>query len=187
MSRQKTKTTERTSEDRVNRVLQNLTHRELQRECVLRGLESENVVGWSHHKLVSWFHEHFDDGQDFNRLTLHDAWVDGKLKEKGYKQGDALFSPALKFGYTGDVSKVDRVKAPKAEKQVPSRSSSKPPVEVDEVTKVRKGTKKSLTYDCAVKDKLSLEDTIAAVKEAFPDAEEKSIKIWYKRALREVK
>lgn len=184
MSRQKTKTNESTHEDRVFRVLQNLTHRDLQRECVLRGLDSESVVEWSHHKLVSWFHEHFEDGQDFNRLTLHDTWVDSKLIERGYKRGDALLSPALKFGYTGDIAKMDKVKSPKPENSVPSRNK-KPPVEVDAITKVRKGTKKSLTYDSAVKEKLSLEDTIKRVKESFPDAEEKSIKIWYKRSLKD--
>ena len=45
------------------------------------------------------------------------------------------------------------------------------------------GTKKSLTFEC-FKNGISIEDTVEKVTDKFPEAVEKSIRIWYKKFAR---
>lgn len=169
--------------ERAFKELVNFKHRDLQRACIVRGLEFENIVKFGHPKLAEWFTDNYDNTQNENLLILYDAWVEEQLKARGYKEGDTLLSPALKFSFVGDPSKMERIN-PKAATPILPNAEKKPKAEIDTTTGVRKGTKKAMTYDLSYAGKTP-DEIILAVKEAFPDAEEKSIKIWHKRALKE--
>lgn len=168
-------------EDRVYRVLSNLKHKDLQRECILRGIEFEHVVKLDHHKLVGWFFKNFDNTQDPNLLNQFDAWRDETLRKEGYLRGDEQVAPALRFALPGEIESMGRIQEPGKKEKV--EKPKKPKAEVDEKTGVRKGTKKAMTYALALEGK-DIKEAVKLVKEAFPEAEEKSIKIWYKRALK---
>lgn len=98
--------------ERALRELSNMRHRDLQKACIIRGLEFQNVVGYDHHKLVGWFQDNFDNGQDLTLLTQFDVWRIEELKKKfGDKIENWQLHPSLNFGYTGDIDKLDKPKA----------------------------------------------------------------------------
>lgn len=173
---------ENSLEDRILATLGRLTHRELQKECVSRGMPFDEVIGKSHFHLVSFFHRNFENSQNPNLIVEFDSFIEGKLMERGYKKGDIMLSPSLRFGYTKGIENLDKIKDPEKVK-VSEPKVIKPKAEVDEKTGVRKGTKKSLTYDLTLTG-ISIDKIIKKVKEKFPEAEEKSIKIWHKRCLK---
>ena len=167
---------------RALRELSNMKHRDLQRACIVRGMPSQDMVESDHHKLVSWFIENYDNTQSQELLINHDGWVEEQLIARGYKKGDVLLSPALRFSYVGNIEEIEKPKIIK-----PHNEKEKPPNErkekstVDVNTGIRTGTKKALTYQLTISG-LSIGEVIKGVKNKFPEAEDKSIKIWFKRA-----
>lgn len=171
-------------EERIYRVLTTLKHKDLQRECILRGLEPKFIVEWDHNKLVSWFYKNFENTQDQNKLIEFDVWRDDKLHQEGYLKEGELVAPALRFAFVGNIATMDKphdIKPSKADK-VP-KNIKKPKIAVNEETGVREGTKKAMTYKLAYQQpELPMEEIIEKVILAFPLAEAKSIKIWTKKA-----
>jgi hypothetical protein len=174
------------SEDRAMRAISNMKHRDLQYACIARGMESQQVVNSDHHVLVSWLVRNWELTEDPKKLTEHDAWVEGQLVPRGHIPGKVILHPALKFGLSGDIEKVDKVQDVKPKKAEAIPDTKKPRTEVDKQTGVRKGTKKDMTYSMTYAGD-SIEDIISAVLEVFPEAQEKSIKIWHKRALKQMR
>lgn len=178
-----------TREDRINRALSRMRHRDLQRECILRGLEFNKIIEFDHHGLANWFFEHFEDVEDLTRLTEYDLWIEAQLQERGHKKGDVILSPSFRFGFSPDMSEVKVLGITTGRFQVTEPNTSAEPKmkrEADPATGVISGTKKNLTYQLTDQG-LSIDEIIAKVKESFPQAEEKSIKIWQKRRLNETK
>lgn len=163
-----------------------LNHKNLQKECILRGMEFEAVVKSGHHVLSSFLLEHYDDGQDAKLLDEYDTYIEETLIARGYKKGDAMLSPCFRMGFTGDISNIDgnKIQDPESKKSPQIPKVDRPKREKDPTTGVLSGTKKSLTYTLA-KEGESLETVISKVLEQFPEAVEKSIRIWFKRALKE--
>lgn len=168
-----------TIESRAQAELQEMKHKDLKRACIVRGLEFEQVVNLSVPSLSNWFVLNYENSQNTILLDEYDAWLMGKLKERGINDGDALFHPNLRLGYHGDFNPETGepiIKRPRGIKKL-----KKPKRERDEVTKLFTGTKKALTYQCQKEGK-TLEETYKIVKEQFPEAVEKSMKIWYNRS-----
>lgn len=163
------------------RELYNMRHRDVQIACIVRGMPPPDVVNLSHPKLVTFFCNNYERSQDEKLLLEFDIWREGQLKELGYKENDVLMSPALRFSYVGNI---EEMKKPQSTLKLPA-AADKPKKEkavINEETGVREGTKKAMTYKLAMDGK-ELNKTIEAVMKAFPEAQEKSIKIWYKRAI----
>jgi hypothetical protein len=178
-------------EDRIDRELARFKHKDLQRECILRGLEFKLIVEFDHHQLASWFRQNFENSQSLERLTLYDVWVENQLVERGYKKGDAILAPSLRFAFIPDMEKIGKIQTPGVQKGISPASDqvvkeNKPKRIVDTSTGVYTGTKKNLTYQLTDEGK-KLDDIIKTVMEKFPEAQEKSIKIWHKRRLAEKK
>lgn len=170
--------------ERALRELANMKHRDVQKACVIRGLDFLSVVKYDHHKLIGWFQDNYDNGQDLNKLVEFDAWRTIELTTTfGDKIESWQLHPALNYGYTGEIDKLDRPKA--ITKLTEVKSEKKQKATIDEATGVRSGTKKAMTYKMTQAGG-KIEDIIKAVLLAFPGAQEKSIKIWAKRALKEM-
>lgn len=164
---------------RAFRELENFKHRDLQRACVVRGMSFTEVVESTTPGLSNWFMANYSRGQDSTLLNQFDAWVEDELGKLGRESNDPVMSPHLRLGYIGEVDEFTGkvvIKRPKGIKK-----AEKEKRERDEVTHIFLGTKKALTYECA-KEKLSIPETIEKVMAQFPEAVEKSIKIWYGRA-----
>jgi hypothetical protein len=180
----------RKRQERILDILGMMKHKDLIRACVSRGLDFQNVVDWDHNKLGSFFLENFDTTEDPNLLDAYDRWIQVELEKRGYVQGDAILSPFLRIGFVGkgDLEELPtKIVDPtvKMKKVQESVRVEKPKREKDEVTGVVAGTKKNMTYTLAKQGK-DLPKVIELVKKQFPEAEEKSIKIWYKRCLKEM-
>jgi len=180
---------ERSVHDIVSREVQGMRHRDLQRACVMRGMPFKEVVEATDPDLINWFTKHYHEGQDMTRLPEFDAWVDSELKRVGVKDGDPLFHSSLKLGYFKADDIEDSELKPKKNKQSDTEKPIKEKKDKrvkDEETGMVKGTKKALTYQCC-REGLSVADTLTRVLESFPEAQPKSITIWFKRCQKELK
>lgn len=177
---------EKFQNSRVSREIQNMRHKDLQRACVMRGMPFEKVVESTTPELIGWFTSHYETNGDPTLLTEFDAWVDKKLKDKGYVKGDAIFHPQLKLGFFSADDLPDSTFKKKIPEKQPEDQREKPRREKDEEMGVIKGTKKALTYQCCKEGK-NLQDTTDLVTEKFPEAQAKSIAIWYKRCQKELR
>jgi hypothetical protein len=175
------------SEDRIMRELHSMKHRDLQRACIARGMDFQQMVSANHHALVSWFFKHYDIAQDPNLLVEYDKWVEDQLLKRGYTKGKEFLHPLLKFGISGDIERVKNVSELKAEepKKVP-HMGKKPHSEKNLTFNIKKGTKKEMTFTLT-ESGLEINQIIKQVIDAFPDAQEKSIRIWQKRCLKAMK
>lgn len=178
MKKIKTTTHEASLEVRIDRTLKKMKHRDLQKACVLKGLEFQFVISYDHHKLANWFYKHFEDPEDLSRIPEFDVFMEKELTTLGYKRGDPMLAPCFRLGYVppefaGDAKEYKPRKNPSIEPNKPKR-------EIDQTTGIVAGTKKSLTYSLTIQG-MDLAVIVLKVKEKFPDAQEKSIKIWSKR------
>lgn len=169
--------------DIIWKELCNMKHKDLQKACVIRGCEFDNIFGLTHPQLVLWFYENYNNTQDEDLLIAYDEYVDGILETMGKDKKH----PVLRLSYKGGL---DELKT-----EIISSSEPKPKkekVDIDKTPSVKKekheewgitkGTKKYLTYQLVIEEKLPINKIIEKVKDEFIDAEEKSIKIWAKRA-----
>lgn len=177
-------------EDRINYELGQMRHKDLQKACVSRGLDFQKIIDWDHHKLSNWFFKNYELGEDATKLTEYDAFIEGKLMERGYKKGDAILAPSFRLGFSPDIGEIKNIQTPGASQPPPrvSAPEDKPKSKrvVDELTGVYSGTKKNLTYTLT-DEGIGIEEIITKVIKQFPDAQDKSIKIWNKRRLKELK
>lgn len=173
-------------DDRINRALGSMKHSDLQKACILRGLEFTKIVDWDHHKLSNWFYHNFELGENPLLLNEYDGWIEKELEKAGYKKGDAVFAPCFRFGFSPPINEIEDIKTPGVvvrmhvpvvEKEQGEKTAKRT---VDESTGIVSGTKKNLTYQLSAQG-LPLVDIVKKVMEQFPEAQEKSIKIWVKR------
>lgn len=177
-------------QERILDTLGMMKHRELISACIARGLSFEKVSELDHNGLGSFFIKNFDTTEDPSLLSQYDTWLENHLEDRGYKKGDAILSPLLRLGYVGkgDFSDVSTkvVEPGTIAKKIPEAVKlDKVKREKDEKTGVVSGTKKNLTYQLC-REGIDIKAVIEKVKAAFPEAEEKSIKIWYKRCKKEI-
>lgn len=189
MKKKKDPSSDESREDRINRVLAHMKHRDLQRACILKGLEFKLIVEYDHHKLANWYYKNFGEPEDLHHLEEYDIWVENVLQEQGYKKGDAVLAPAFRFGFSPEVNGMKGIQTPgAATPPMKSEVEDKPKTKrvVDESTGVYSGTKKNLTYTLT-NEGLGIEEILKRVLEKFPEAQDKSIKIWHKRRLKAIK
>lgn len=167
----------------ADRLTKNMRHIDLKRACIARGMPFEELGTHTVLSLHSWFAQNLDRGQNLQLLNEYDAWFKAEMIKRGYPDDDPLFHHTLMLGYNPEA-KEDEPK-----KKIRLKGLKKPEklkAERIEGTKVIRGTKKAMTYELA-KQGLSLDEVTEKVLEAFEDAKESSISIWYRRALKEVK
>lgn len=154
----------------------NMTYKDLKRHVVVRGMPFEEVVNGTSPSLTNWLYNNRDKSIDPTLLDSYDDFIDSKLRESG---AEDLIHPQLRLGYIGErddegkTTKTKRVKGIKKQKRKKEKTKDG----------IFKGTKKALTFEFQQKGK-TLKSTIRRVLKVFPDASEKSIKIWYKKSAR---
>lgn len=178
MSKKKKSSKVIVSENPAYKQLVNMRHKDLKIACVLRGMPFEEVVNTTTPGLGSWFCSNYDKEQNKQLLDDFDDWLEPQLSDP------ALKHPMLRLGYSGPKDEEGNVIIPKTLKPK-TKAPSKPRKERDAKTGIFKGTKKQLTYECAHNGE-TFEDTCGIVKEKYPEAVDKSIKIWYNRAKKEI-
>lgn len=159
---------------KIRENLATLRYIDLQRTCIIRGIDFDHLVNCDIGGLHTWVINHWEDPIIQDRLHQFDQWRMDKMKEIG-KEGE----PFIRLGFIGEENE----ETGDIEINKPKRISKpvNPKRERDNETGIFKGTKKALTFQC-IKEGKTVEETIQIVMAQFPDAKDKSIKIWVKKA-----
>ena len=120
---------------------------------------------------------------DKSLIDQYDEWADKQLEAIGYDKTDSIRNSRLRLGFLGEegedgIRKLKRVPGIKKPKE------KKPPRERDSFNLI-KGTKKSYCYELTEKG-FDQERVVRRMKKKFPDANEKSIQLWYRAAKRKL-
>lgn len=181
----KTKQTESTESDyqkrlnhekkveKINSKLLQMRYADLQRACITRGMDFDLMASSDIGKLQSWVINNWDNIENTQLLHDFDQWRADYLKGMGKTD-----EPFVRLGYVGETDpETGDIEILKPKKVRESNTKR----EKDDGMGIYKGTKKALSYQC-VKEGKTVEETITIVKAAFPEAIDKSIKIWMKKA-----
>lgn len=152
----------------------NMNYKDLKRNVVVRGMDFEAVVNGDFPTLQNWLHFNRGNEIDTSLLDKFDDWMEKQLRARG---SDYLIHPSLRLGYIGEKSEDGETVTRKRVKGIKKKKVKR------ERTKygIYKGTKKALVYEYQGLG-YSINKTIRKTKRRFPDASEKSIKIWFKQA-----
>jgi len=156
----------------------NMTYKDLKRKAVILGMPFPDACKASVFGLIGYINSSTNK-PDTSLIDQYDEWVDKQLEEIGYEKSDPLRSSRLRLGFLGEEKENGKRKG----HRIPGiKKQKKAPREKDEFNLV-KGTKKSYTYELTAKG-FSFERIVRRVKKKFPDANEKSINLWYRKAKR---
>lgn len=156
-----------------DKALSKMKYKDLKKECIMRGMPFDDVLQSDIHGLRTYFINKYYDARNKELVTEFDDYLETLIKD------NTLIHPTLRLDYLGKESK----KKPKAKlqrKDTPDKPKVKKKSEKTELG-VRAGTKKSLTFELANKG-MDIDKIIKTVMAKFPEANEKSIKIWAKKA-----
>lgn len=159
-----------------------MTYRDIKRQAIILGMPFPDATGNSIGALLNYI-SRTTNTPDPSLIDKYDEWMDFQLSERGYAKDDPLRSSRLRLGFLGEEQedgsrRTKRIKGVKKPKE-------KKPRQKDERGLVV-GTKKSYTFELAAKG-FTLERVIRRVKKKFPDANEKSISLWFRKATRKKK
>jgi hypothetical protein len=155
----------------------------LKRECIVRGMDFQELAEADIPKLQSWFLKNYLEDIDVSLLSKFDEWLDQQFEEQGYdKIKDSwAFHPSLRFSR----AEVEDDEEPKAKRvKLLKKPKKKKAEKVEGFKSLRAGTKKSYTY-LLTSEGYNLDVIVRKVVKSFPDAKENSISIWYKKCLKE--
>lgn len=159
------------------------TLKDLKRQAITLGMPFPEVAACQIWELCR-FIKYAENDPDPSLIDKYDEWLDHHFDELGISRTDPIRHPHLRLGYVGETDKEGNVTK---RKKVPgiNKTKYKKPRERDEFNLV-KGTKKSYTWELTKKG-LNLERVIRRVQKKFPDANEKSIRLWHRACLRDMK
>jgi len=153
------------------------TFKELKKNCISRGLEFEKALSYDFPNLSNWLLKNAHVKETEELLDLYDDWLEAKLRADG---NDYLVHPSLRFRYMGSKDEdSDEEKPIKKEKEKVVKVKRE-----KDVSGLYKGTKKQYTFDLQRNGK-TIDQVLTKVIRKFPDAKEKSIKIWFNRSRKE--
>ncbi len=168
--------------DLINKVggFSHMNYKDLQRRAIILGMPFPDVPQSDFFKLQS-FIARSTNKPDTSLVDKYDDWMDKVLEDLGHPKDDPIRSYQLRLGY---VSEDARTKQKKTKKIHGLPKQKKPKKEKDE-RGLWKGTKKSYVYELVSKG-FELERVTRRVLKKFPEANEKSIKQWYRAAKRKI-
>lgn len=151
------------------------THKDAKKHAIELGMPFPDVVNADFWRLISYIetqHSLRNNKRNPELLVEFDDWMEKILLKRGRED---LIHDSLRLSYVTEERIEEESKKPK---------EVKPKAPKREMTQdgLVKGTKKSYTFELAKKG-LSLSKVIRRVLKKFPDASEKSIKIWHRKAV----
>lgn len=159
----------------------NMTYRDLKRKAIILGMPFPDACAAGIFDLIG-FIERSENKPDKSLINKYDDWMDKQLEQIGYEKDNPLRSSKLRLGFLGD--EVDGKRKPKRVPGIKKPREKKPPRERDEFNLI-KGTKKSYVWSLVNKG-YELERVIRRMKKKFPEANEKSINLWFRMARRSI-
>lgn len=160
----------------------NMTYRDLKRKAVILGMPFPDACAAGIFDLIGYI-ERSTNKPDKSLIDQYDDWMDKQLENIGYSKDDPLRSSKLRLGFLGEEGENGK----RRNKRVPGIKKpreKKPPRERDEFNLI-KGTKKSYVWSLVSKG-YDLDRVIRRMKKKFPDANDKSITLWFRTARRSI-
>lgn len=153
-----------------------MNYKDAKRRALALGMPFPEAVEADFNRLLS-FIVNSTNTPDPSLIDKYDDWIDAQLDALGYTEDDPMRSYQLRYGYIKEKS--------------PNGVKKKRIVGMPKVKHVRekdtnglwKGTKKSYTFELASRG-YSLERVTKRVQKKFPEALDKSIKQWWRSALK---
>lgn len=161
------------------------TYRDLQRKAITLGMPFPDVPVAGVMGLISFINSSHTQYPNPDLIQEYDKWVIQQFDNSGMPEDDPLRSSRLRLGFVGETDDEGKIIKRKKIPGIKKSKIKKPARERDEFN-LMKGTKKSYTWELAKKG-LEIERVIRRVIKKFPDANEKSIRLWYRACLRTVK
>lgn len=160
-----------------------MKYKDIKRKAIALGMPFMDSVNCTIFDMLKYI-DQSTNKPDKSLIDKYDEWVDKHLEDVGFTKGDPTRSYRLRLGFLGEEDengerKTKRVRGMKKPRE------KKAPREKDERGLV-KGTKKSYTFHLTSKG-YDLERVIKRVKKKFPEANDKSISLWYRAAKRQTK
>jgi hypothetical protein len=158
-----------------------LTYRAAKRMAVSLGMPFPDACSGDWGTLMTYI-SNSKERPNPELITKYDEWMDKQLESRGYGPNDPMRHYQLRLSY---ISEDATTKAPKIGLKTKKEKILKPKREKDEVG-LWKGTKKSYTFELSYRG-YPLERVVKRVLRKFPDANENSIKQWWKKAQKQQK
>lgn len=166
---------------RLNLYSSKMNYKDLKIECVIRGMEFEAVTRGDFPTLTHWLIKNKFNEKNLNLLDEYDNHVEAILRDKGKED---LIHPSLRLNYISGNNIDEREENIKKENKKKVKNIVKKSKEKQkDKNGIIKHTKKSLTFKLQGKG-YSIEKVIKRVTRRFPEANIKSIKIWYRKSER---
>lgn len=160
----------------------NQTYRDLKRKAVILGMPFPDACSASVFQLINWINTS-EEKPNKHLINEYDDWMDRQLETAGLAKDDPLRSSKLRLGFLGEEGEDGKRKTRRVS-GIKKPREKKPPRERDEFNLI-KGTKKSYVWGLTSKG-YELERIIRRMKKKFPEANEKSINLWYRTAKRKL-
>ena len=164
-----------------------MTYRDLKRQAITLGMPFPDACGCGIFGLINYI-DHAKTEPDPTLIDKYDKWIEHQWDEIGLPANDPLRHPNLRLGFIGNEVDPETGEVKQKQRRVPGLKKpkkGKPKTEKDSFGHV-KGTKKQYTWELAHKG-YELPRVIRRVLKKFPEANEKSISLWYRAAKREIK
>lgn len=161
----------------------NQTYRDLKRKAVILGMPFPDACSASVFQLINWINTS-EEKPNKHLINEYDDWMDRQLETAGLAKDDPLRSSKLRLGFLGEEGEDGKRKTRRVS-GIKKPREKKPPRERDEFNLI-KGTKKSYVWELTSTKGYELERIIRRMKKKFPEANEKSINLWYRTAKRKL-
>lgn len=160
----------------------NMTYKDLKRKAIILGMPFPDACSAGVFDLLGYINNS-EEKPYKSLIDKYDDWMDKQLENIGYSKDNPLRSSRLRLGFLGEegengqrkIKRVPGIKKPR---------EKKPPREKDEFNLI-KGTKKSYVWELTSKG-YDIDRVIRRMKKKFPEANEKSINLWYRMAKRTI-
>lgn len=163
--------------------LDKMNFKDLQRRAIILGMPFPDVPQSDYFRLKSYI-ENTDNKPDNSLIDKYDDWMDRQLEACGYGPDDPMRSYQFRLGFVAEDPETGERKAKKVHGIRKPKKEKKEKVHHEKDTNgFWKGTKKSYTYELAQRG-YDLERVIRRVQKKFPDANEKSVRQWYRASKR---
>lgn len=156
--------------------IKNMTFRDLKIHVIIRGMPFDTVVNSNVHELSRFYMQNLYEDIDRGLLEKFDDWQEAQIADPNLRVSGLRLSHVQEAEDSQTPNKAKRISNLKPKHKI---KATKKRERTDQG--VFKGTKKALTFKLAAKGR-SLQYTINKVMKVFPDARDKSIKIWWKKA-----
>lgn len=160
------------------------TWKDLKRQAITLGMPFPDACGCSIGALMNYINRSDNPEPNPELINEYDKWRIKRFDETGVPEDDPVRNSRLRLGFISEENENGEVTK---KKRVPgiSKTKFKKPRERDEFN-LLKGTKKSYTFELTKKG-YDLERIIRRVQKKFPEANEKSIKLWSRAAQKDMK